>query len=580
MTENEGYPLGTIVNNWGVRQSYRYEIIEYLGVSEKTNRRNKTQKYYKFLVWELKANSKEVKGKPYETYLPADLKEGTNKIGDYQSVSLNFPKPNSEMISAGAQKLLAQKEGVEAKEIVVDGIKPAYLMTKEEYKKEVTPHIKSLQKFLKKNAKYLKKEGYYGLIYETYPEFIKKEPTRISWLKSSKADLLKMAKGNWLEEGHRGEKSGRTIEPIPSKDLKEYEDLKSTLISYLGEEGLKTFNSDETNSPKRSIRRAIDGDLYKDLLLDGTINYGNLTTILSDAKLKVPAKLEKLATEVVSKGVTSATVEQRDKALDKFYNTLFKYIRPSLDELWEGYYSRYWYQLSEYYKFQNKKQPTKYWQQEFCEFLGKRCKKIKVTSQYGRVSEKLVCCNESVELQGEMRVTYKNNYKISDNWHEDLKKEAEEYIKAIVQNLSRHLLGYIPITMSESIPILPKINRARIQDTMGGKLIGHIALEYPNGFQVGYDVNMIIAGGYNIQKRHYRYLTTPVVDGKTISQDQLIEKFDFFQTDEKDVDKDSDKDFLSDKIETFEMLLDIETDDDEREFLKEKIEAFKMMKDI
>lgn len=161
---------------------------------------------------------------------------------------------------------------------------PSYLMTLSEYKEKVSPILKAFYKFLKKNTDYLKPSSYYGVYHTTYDEYMEKEKEKDeksypgSWIKWAK----KHAEGNWP--------NGKQA---PKEVMDTYHDYLNTLSKIFGQSDLEKIESDETNSNKRSVRRALDDGIYVEMLKDGKIEYPKFEEILSSVGLKIPAGFNK-----------------------------------------------------------------------------------------------------------------------------------------------------------------------------------------------------------------------------------------------------------------------------------------------
>lgn len=578
MKQGQSYPVGTIVSWYSRQRENVLELIEYLGSETKVTNIGEARGVEFYMVYELKVDRSGVKGKPYKFGLLKGMVEGKNEgvIMRNKTHYLHFPKEGHALISAKAIFETKAKENVEAKEIEWEGVKPAYLMTKSEYQKEVTPILKEFRKFLKKNDKQLIIDGYSGLNYLTFELWVQKETLRDRWYKENMTDKEKM---DDLIEAWT--KRGKSTSKLPDSEYQKYTSFIQQLTPYFGEENISKINPDELNSPKRSIRRAIDKDVYQPLLLDGTITYGNLSEILTSVSLKVPNKLENVATKVVVEKKTTSTIALSKGVSDSFHKKLSEFIRPEMQPFFDRYVGFYKPSLVLFEDWNKANNIEENWQDSFCAAIGNACKMVPTRNSNGTLKlnhkkEPIMvkqCCWESDRVIDSKLINKQGN--LNPNWKEELDKNAENHVQDLIKMLSEHLLHYIP--QSEAVIIAPELLNARVDSTNKGKIEGDVTLKYKNGFTVTYSLNVIIAGGYNIQIAHYRYLTKPVVNGKTVSQDNLKKLYSEFKPVKENPVKSIDSDFLKQKIEAFELMKSTTKDPKKIEFLKMKIEAFEMM---
>src|SRR6185369_4164903 len=147
----------------------------------------------------------------------------------------------------------------------------ASLMTLQKYQETVSPLFKEYNKFLKQNAKYFKKAGYSGILYNTYDQYVEHETAD---LKRGGYDTLvtpEYINKKWLE-GYRSDDVTRVLENPPPDVKARYDEFVVKFSEYFTKRDMELIDRDEVKSNKRSVRRAIDNDFYIDALKDGEIS--------------------------------------------------------------------------------------------------------------------------------------------------------------------------------------------------------------------------------------------------------------------------------------------------------------------
>jgi len=169
-------------------------------------------------------------------------------------------------------------------ETMSEATTPTYLMTLSEYKEKVSPILKSFRKFLSKNTDYLRPANYSGIFHNTYDEYEAK----------AKARNEKSYPDSWNTWGKKYvEERWPNHKPAPKEVMDTYQDYIKTFSKIFGESNLSKIDQDETNSNKRSVRRALDDETYLNLIKDGKLEYSKFEEILKSVGLKVPAGFNK-----------------------------------------------------------------------------------------------------------------------------------------------------------------------------------------------------------------------------------------------------------------------------------------------
>ena len=152
--------------------------------------------------------------------------------------------------------------------------KQTHLMTKSEYKSLITPILKDYKKWLKKNQIYYTYDGYSNMMaLVTYKELKEK-------LKKDKGFGSEYELKRFLEQ-QRGMSFQRVKEAPQS-----FYDEREEWINLLGQYFLRRPNrnpniklniqEDEGASNKRSLRNALDEDIYLEMIKDGTLSHKDL----------------------------------------------------------------------------------------------------------------------------------------------------------------------------------------------------------------------------------------------------------------------------------------------------------------
>ena len=230
---------------------------------------------------------------------------------------------------------LARESKTEPKEVVVENVeevitpndeddnkpKQTHLMTKEEYKGIITPMLKDYKKWLKKNQQYYKFSEYDNLFsaytYDEYKELVKQK-------KISDYNLKNYFDTNRKEKFER-------VKEVPQSfynERKEWEDMFN--LYFLPRQERKEtkliVQKDEGSSNKRSIRNAIDNDVYYDLINEGKLSHQDLMGISLKSAKERASEFEKENKEIRSKEYPNMDRwEVKDKMrgeLDKLYKRL------------------------------------------------------------------------------------------------------------------------------------------------------------------------------------------------------------------------------------------------------------------
>jgi hypothetical protein len=511
-------PIGTIVTIYGFRSSNKYEIVEFLGEQENVGNL--------YDVYELKADKSGIKGKKTRIRFPHP--EAKTKFKFYAEIPNEGSKLISQSIIDSEKRRGSQTESI----IKIEGDKPTYLMTKDEYKSIVTPKIKEFNKFIEKNKEYFSRVEYNGFDYLDFESFKGVyQPRKYS---SVEGDFLR---GKGFDSN--SEYKPKQASPELIEKLNSYKDYFSTIF---GEENLKKIEHDENTSNKRSIRRAIDSGIYENLLREGKINYTFLKNVFDSVGVNVPTKLEKIEAEVVEKGITSdvkKSIEDKKESFiidlkmifskevrfyaDKFKGHYFDSIE-RMDKFCKAHDSFVNYDaFARAYSLANDFEPKPV-------FEEKRGVKVIVKYEYHPDINQISWFTKIFYTVSSSQNHVK--YAVADNWKELLEERALDYSNALFQNLGERILSETDFINKINNDI-PTLKDAKVHVLTQKGFETNFSLLYSNGFIFNVETQVIYAGGYNIQALHLRALFKFNYKGKFISKKEILEAYKSFNGDEK-----------------------------------------------
>ena len=526
ISEDAPFKPGTIV----VHKAYHrgreinYELVEYLGKEEREVSVRSTSPSHKFIVhsysaFPVNSNRNAVTGERETIRFTFPLEYDTRMERGW--ILGREPKPDSDLISKSAIEKEERRSSMSAVEPVFEGKKPVYLMTKDEYKKEVTPLFKAFKKFIDANGQYYKKKDYYGIEYATWDEYF------ADTIKRYKKESPVLANKEYIEESWT-----RNGQPSPSVATdsvkKQYGDYIDKFSELFGKENISKIQSDEATSPKRAISRALESDIYEKLILDGKINYATLQKVFFDVKLKIPRKLEKLEGEIKSPGFS-----ERKERMNAFKDSIKERFKSEMEYYWKLYFDADYKELKKYDDFyksriltreipeEHKKSVAHYVFSLYCNFLKKPAKLItnKRGDQYIEYCSEVNWLNSEGTKYFQSRKTNTSSLELYPDYEERAKINATAQTEELFDKLAIAILS-----QTQSVSLLggiPHIGYGQLRKSTHRGFIMGLNLVYGNGFSLFVETEMIIAGGYNIQVAHHRYLFKISYNGKRISQEEL-----------------------------------------------------------
>lgn len=381
-------------------------------------------------------------------------------------------------------------------------MKAPHLLTLSEYKETVSPFIKDFKKFITKNKVFFAKTvGYCGLLHHTLETFIQKEVNNGKKTIEKKGENVtnfdkdfygvenrtEYAKEIWAEVGGSFEK--------PSDEILETYNKHINILSSIFGDYISKIESDETNSNKRSIRRAIDNDLYINDMLDGIVTPQEVENILNSVGLKMSKRLKDMKTKVETEGYNRNIVDSITSLKSNLSNQVRKMLEPYTERLKEK-------KENEITSIVDK-------------FLASDIKDTymyskRVSFNYRQANELYTILSNFIDNKtGGKRDTYENLLEITKNNY------VESFISKFVARFNEK------ISVASKSLGEPTIDFGVVRFN-GSNLIVNAEVNFKSGDSISCETDVIFAGGIGtMQCLHQRYLMKFTKDGKNISLQQL-----------------------------------------------------------
>jgi hypothetical protein len=360
----------------------------------------------------------------------------------------------------------------------------AWHMTLSEYQQTVTPLLKKYYKFMEKYPQYFKRADYYGLKYLTPQEFFDKEMESLIV-----QGYKNIATKDYIDELWSSKySSNKGIEPdynVPKDIIKQYEEQMKVFQEIFGE-FVSKIESDETRNNKRTIRRVSETDIYVEELLDKKITPQRLQEIFDSVGLRIPKRIQEMKNKVEKKGYDRSFEVLKATRNKEFAKKVYNALGSSVQVLKDRYRNR-------------------------MEDLIERW--LNFDGPFYRFEDKM---KDPMMTQVVRNLLDKDKNKIAeyDKQMEVLEKDyADSFIMEFVHNINYKLaktnedFGYPEIKINSI-----QFNRGRMEGTLSMKY---------SDFDLFVEVDVILAGGYNIQRLHERYLIKIFKDGKIINLEKL-----------------------------------------------------------
>lgn len=480
------YEIGSIIAR---EPKYRgntdyYELVEFVGKLIGSDE-------YEYMVYPIKSNLTEVKGSKMNIKLPI----GDSKISRIYVVK----KPNGVLVSQKAIDADNRRNTEEKMDWA--GKKPLCLMTKEEYKKEITPFFKEYIKFTDKNSDYIRFD------YSNLKPYYVNDPSIDKESFIYKYKLLDKVKDAPRE--------------VVDK-LNYYESKIKELTGY----NLVQLSKDDVNSNKKFISIAISDGTYENLLKSGKVNMKNIEEVLTDAKLKVPKKLYDVDISVKDDGITLDKETQLINDKKIFKQSIIDMFIDVYNDAAARYYNNYEPFFIKYEKFNTQNEiifkTTDELKKQFhifltgeeprIEIIKKKYSEVKIV-HYSPIIDKVFIGN--LNLFGE-------KFKLKPNWKDLLKDNSIKYADDMFQYYVEKLLMYFTQLNITEYPI---VQNGALYGFSEKGFDGILHFKYSNGFTFSIETRAIWAGGYNIQAVHMRGLFKYYYNSKNLTSAQLLELY-------------------------------------------------------
>lgn len=385
------------------------------------------------------------------------------------------------------------------------GSKLSYLMTLDEYQQSVTPILKDYYKFISKNEQYFVKSDYNGLMYYSFPEVLK--------LVEKGTDTGRFRRGEYdknisTEEFtkkyfsyHKTGHFNKDYEHIDTPDWiteKKNEYIDKLKKYFTEEEIVRLIDKDETKSNKRSVRRAIDNDVYKKLLEQDKVKIEDIQKVVDSVGVKLPKKvfdantLKSMENKAIYDKIYASMPKVNVEVLSKMVDEIKESFKPLEEEIYIEETSR---DEKTIIKLIDKNEAEIY---DIYEKISYYKKVFNITKSEER-KRKFV--NKKGE-EGIATDVFFVGLSLKDDWKEIVSKEALTYIESLKVNLIHSIIeNFLKIT-------LPIESIEKISLKVGDKgMQGSYKFKFKNGSSFVFNTEAIGAGGYNIQRYHFRYIT-------------------------------------------------------------------------
>jgi hypothetical protein len=360
-----------------------------------------------------------------------------------------------------------------------------YLMTLDEYKESgIIELLKDYQKFVRKNQKRLLANDYSLADYMTLEEYLELGEQSPLY---SKRDIMGRPNIKNVEETikeyfldrktYYGQKPN-DYQPATKEVVEQNKKYRERLLKHFPLDKYERIRveSDELKSNKRAVKNAMDNMVYYDLLKSGKLSIERLEDITSSVGVRITKDTLRGDRTAEFKDYISKTKvpQQSYEAIVAFANKVKADLKPIMDEVYEKEFNRYETLLKE--------------------SVGRTMKAknmVYVPNMIFMLQVKPLADSEYEIL------ALKPDYK------EDLKnivsQEVEDLTWNIIKAMSNALVYFkIPLKSFERIFI-----------RRGAKgFEGAYKMIFEDGSSLVVNTTGIGAGGYNIQRFHYRYITS------------------------------------------------------------------------
>jgi hypothetical protein len=392
--------------------------------------------------------------------------------------------------------------------------KPAYLMEEAEYQSKVVPLLKEYEKFVKKNDQYLASIDYDAFIYVTFEDVLEKnlQGKKVGYnfqLVGAKyeGDMTQKQKTiqSWNYKKFRNFEEKGEPNSTPVDILEKNKDFLNKFSNYFSEDLIyKGLNKSISKSNKWNVKNAIEDDTYKKLLENEELSENELEKIASSVDVKVPKKV--FSKENVKAKETQALLQKLLKDvptinIDKLQE-LIESIKTDFKPIEEETFIKLKEKYNEYIKslldsekvYETQLSYIPIWADLF-NYEKKAFEEIK-TGRYER------------GWRGEQgaEIIERKNYYIGLSLKSDWESKLDKFLKEYVDTLKYSFIGAIIKNFTRVSKPIKSFKKVYIERGAKG-FEGVYRFDFEDGSHFDFKAEAIPAGGYNIQKYHFRYLT-------------------------------------------------------------------------
>lgn len=395
-----------------------------------------------------------------------------------------------------------QIQEVMNEEVAQDDFTPNYLMTLAEYQEQVTPLIQAYKKFLRKNSDWFVKPDYYGLAHYSFEEALELKDTPNAVFMGSYGREMpteKQVRYNYSYKKTRDFNDKYTQASTPPNLIAENKEFLEKLKKYFTIKDLNHhIQDDETKSNKRAVRRAIDYDVYKDLLTNQKVELSQLEKVAESVGIRLP------------KSIFDKSTQNQIKYEEELGKLLSNIPTLSIFKLKE---------LIEQIKIDLKPLEEEVYAQEYERYSKLIQDNIGKTKKVDDLNVSLPMWSSVFESKSEYKqeLTTRRNWKgefytesiqyekingLQSNWEKNLSNWVKEYVSSLKTSI---ILAIMRNFQNINMPI-QSIERLKIEVGYKG-FEGSYKFTFENGSSFVMNFQGVGAGGFNIQRYHFRFLT-------------------------------------------------------------------------